>query len=285
MNRLQDRVALITGSTRGIGEAIARTMAAEGAAVIVTGRNAGDGKRVADEITSEGGTASYIPLDLSNEHSVTDCVAQAVAHHGRLDILVNNAAPTDHVTGATTGQDGRLVDKSDGCIIDLDTASWRNVLTPGLDGIFWTLRQAIPAMLASGGGSIVNISSTASLLGIAGMDAYTATKGALNALTRSIAVTYAPTIRCNSIVVGTIKTSATAPLLAQPGVHDAIRNTILLRRVATPDAVAKPVVFLASDDAEYITGQLLGVDGGVSIQLAVPEVGAAFAEPVAVGGQ
>jgi NAD(P)-dependent dehydrogenase (short-subunit alcohol dehydrogenase family) len=276
--RLTGKVAIVTGSTRGLGAAVAREMAKEGASLAITGRNSDDGERIAREITDAGGTAAFIRLDLADEASVQRCVQETVQRFGKLNVLVNNAAPTEYITGATTGKDGKLIDKADGSVAALSTDGWRKVMTAGLDGLFWTLHYSIPPILEAGGGSIVNISSTASLLGIGGTDAYTATKGAMNALTRSVAVNYAPTIRCNTLVAGAFATEGLAPLLSVPEINQAFLDTILHDRIADPSAMAGPVIFFASDESYYITGQCLPVDGGMSIKMAVPKLSGAMPE-------
>jgi NAD(P)-dependent dehydrogenase (short-subunit alcohol dehydrogenase family) len=270
--RTQGKVALVTGSTRGLGAAIAQELAHEGASVAVTGRNATQGAEVADAIVAAGGTAVYVPLDLSDEQSVAACVQQTVRTFGHLDVLVNNAAPTDLVSGATASDDGQMREKADGNVVELTTDAWRKMMAVGLDGLFWTLKHGIAEMLQDGGGgAIVNISSNVTLLGVTGADAYTAMKGAMNTLTRSLAVSYVPRIRCNAVVAGSFTTAALAPLLNVPEVKRALEASILLGEIAEPHVIAPAVVFLASDDSRYITGQLLPVDGGQTLRFPLPD--------------
>ena len=275
MDRLKGKVALVTGGTRGLGEAIALELAREGAKVAVTGRNAEGGQRVVKAIKDAGGEATFFRIDLADEKTVETCVKDVVAHFGALHVLVNNAAPTEHISGAIESKDGNLVNKSDGSVTDMTTDRWRNVMVAGLDGFFWTLKYAIPAMQKSGKGSIVNISSSVSLLGIAHVDAYTATKGAMNAMTRSIAVEYAPHIRCNTVVAGPFLTAGLAPVIQNPATRKAFLETLLTDYIAEPSAIAPAVVYFASDESAYCTGQLLPVDGGLSIKMAVPNFSAA----------
>jgi len=271
--RLEGKVALVTGSTRGIGEQIAYGCAREGAKVVVTGRRVDDGKKVVENIRSEGGIAEFFPTDLTNEDTIIKCVEDVVATFGSLDVLVNNAAPTDHVTGASTGTDGKMSDKVDAPIGELSTESWRKVMTAGLDGLFWVLRYSIPAMQKSGGGTIVNISSIASIQGVGGTDAYVASKGAMNSLTRSIAVNYGKdNIRCNCLVAGAFATPGAAAYLADPVVKKAFLETILVSDIAQPSDMIAPVIFFASDDSSYITGQLLPIDGGLTVNMPVPKL-------------
>lgn len=271
--RLEGKIALITGSTRGIGEQLAYGFAKEGAKVAVTGRKVEDGLRVVDTIRKGGGVAEFIPIDLTNEQSVADCVAKTVSHFGGLTVLINNAAPTDHVTGATTGHDGKMSDKADTDVANLTTEQWRKIMTAGLDGLFWVLKYSVPAMQQSGGGSIVNISSIASIQGVGGTDAYTVTKGGMNSLTRAVAVNYAKdNIRCNCLVAGAFATPAAAPLLNDPVMKQAFLDTMLAKDVAPPSAMVGPAVFFASDESWYITGQLLPVDGGLTVKMPIPKL-------------
>lgn len=262
---LQAKIALVTGSTRGIGEEIAHGLAREGANVVVTGRNVEDGARVVAAIRSEGGRAEFVAVDLASEDSIAACVTKTVALFGGLDVLVNNAAPTEFIAGQEGG---------DASVTELTTEGWRKVMTVGMDGLFWMLRAAIPEMKKSGGGSIVNISSVASIQGRGGYDGYTAIKGAMNSLTRSIAVNYGPdNIRCNCLVVGPVLTPGAAASLDQaPTLRQAIADTLLTSDIATPDAISGPVVFFASDASYYITGQQLTVDGGMSIKMPIPKL-------------
>jgi meso-butanediol dehydrogenase / (S,S)-butanediol dehydrogenase / diacetyl reductase len=268
VGRMDSKVALVTGSTRGLGEAIARRFAAEGAAVVVTGRSIDDGQRVAKEIDAAGGRAEYVPFDLASEESVRTALDTAVELFGGLNVLVNNAAPTDLITGAG----GAMTEKHDHRITEITTEGWRGILAPGLDGLFWTLKYGITQMLAAGGGSIINISSTVSTQGAGGLAAYTACKGAMNSLTRSIAVDYQPTIRCNCLIGGPFLTEAMKPLMTYPRFRDAFNDSVLTATVGEPDDMAQAAVFFASDESKYITGQLLPVDGGYSVPMHAPDI-------------
>jgi NAD(P)-dependent dehydrogenase (short-subunit alcohol dehydrogenase family) len=270
MDRLRNKVALVTGSTRGLGRAIAEVFAAEGARVVVTGRTVSDGKNVVDNIQSNGGTAEFVPLDLASEDSVKAAMDKAVECFGSLDILVNNAAPTEFITGSASGE---LADKVDNIVTEISTEDWRKITIPSIDGLFWCLKYSIPKMQQAGAGSIVNISSTASIRSTSGMDAYTASKGAMNALTASIAFNYRPLIRCNCLVAGLFATEGLAPLLADPVLDAAFKEVVLTPRIGDPLDIAYAATFLASDESAYITGQLLPVDGGIGVYMPIPKIG------------
>jgi meso-butanediol dehydrogenase / (S,S)-butanediol dehydrogenase / diacetyl reductase len=244
--RLRDKVAFISGSTRGIGRTMAEMFAAEGAQVVVTGRTVDRGEKVARRIRDAGGDATFIPLDVSDENSVRDALDATVARYGRLTTLVNNAAPTDLVA------DGMKQ------MHELSTDEWEAILRTALTGnVFWATKYAISHLTAAGGGSVVNVSSGGSIVGVPGISAYSASKGGMNALTRTIAVEYAPVgIRCNTIVVGRVVSYAQDRGPAP---------TRELSRVGNPADVANAAIWLCADESEWITGSTVTADGGVSI--------------------
>ncbi len=264
--RLAGKVALITGSTAGCGRAIAIRFAAEGAKVMVTGRNREAGAAVLEEIRAAGGQARFHPADLGVESEVEALVAETVAAFGRLDILVNNASPTK----LQRGQDWR-----DGPMVEIETDEMEAIWRPALYGFFWVCRRGIAAMLEGGGGSVVNISSTTSLKGVAGTAAYTAAKGAINALTRSMAVEYGRQgVRVNAIVLGLILTSDTARKWTEDPVTGPILRERQLLPWGRPQDIANAALFLASDESAFITGALLVADGGASINASFPSAAA-----------
>jgi len=249
--KLQDKVALITGSTRGIGEETARRMAAQGAAVVVTGRNKSRGERVAESIEESGGRALFVQTDVGVEEDVRNAVAAAVSAFGGLDILVNNAAPTDLMATQTT----RLTEVSH--------QEFDDVMRVGLYGTVWACKYAIPEMVNRGGGSIVNISSIAAIRGLPGVCAYSCSKGAMNALTRQLALDYSPErIRVNTIVVGAIMNEMSSGVLATPEAVAAMESIHLTGRLGDNRDIAFLSVFLASDESGFITGNEFIADGG-----------------------
>jgi NAD(P)-dependent dehydrogenase (short-subunit alcohol dehydrogenase family) len=252
--RLAGKRALVTGSTRGIGESIATTLAEQGAHVAVTGRSVQDGERVAAKIVQAGGQANFVPLDLADEQSVADAISRAAELLGGLDVLVNNAAPTEPIQNA------------DGPLVEITTERWRRITVPAIDGLAWTIRYAMPVLLKSPSASIVNISSLAGITGMMGRAAYVTTKGAMNALTRAVAADYAPTVRCNALVAGAFLTPGMAPLVSVPEVRKAFEANTLVGRIGDPREMAQVVAFFASDESSFITGQCLPVDGGQSIR-------------------
>lgn len=249
MNRLTGKVALITGGNAGIGEAVANRFAKEGAAVVVTGRRKTELERVVRGIEQNGGRALAVAGSVTDETHAQAAVRQAVLTFGRLDILVNNAG---------IGEFGKRIHET-------DDAAWLQVLDVNLTGVFRMTRAAVPAMLKQGG-SIVNISSIASLVGIPSLPAYAASKGALDALTRSIAIDYAKEgIRCNVVNPGLIDTPMAAPLMANPEMLQPILSHYAIRRAGTPEEVAHLVLYLASDEAAWVTGGTFPIDGGMTI--------------------
>jgi NAD(P)-dependent dehydrogenase (short-subunit alcohol dehydrogenase family) len=264
--RLADKVAIVTGSTRGIGRATAIRFAAEGAGVIITGRSEDEGKEVERQIVEAGGTATYVRTDLANEDDVKAMVKAAVDGYGKLTTLVNNAAPTE-LMGP-----GRL----DRRVTELENDAWDSIMLVALKAVVWACKYSIPEIANAGGGTIVNISSAASLLGTPGLDTYTAAKGALNTLTRSMAVEYAPdNIRSNCIVSGMVLTSEGAFKMMEDPVIGGATKAMHLTRLGLPEDIANAALFLASDESAFITGAVIPVDGGVTARMPVPDISAA----------
>lgn len=249
MNRLAGKVALVTGGNAGIGEAIAKVFAREGAAVLITGRRKEELDRVVREIVQQRGQAAAVAGSVTDETHARAAVAQAVRQFGALDILINNAG---------VGEFGRRIH-------ELDDDTWARVLDVNLTGVVRMTRAAVVEMLKRRRGSIVNISSIASVVGIPQLPAYAASKGGLDALTRSIAIDYASDgIRCNVVNPGLVATPMAAPLMANPEQLDPILSRYPLRRPGTPEEVANMVLYLASDEAAWVTGGTYMVDGGMT---------------------
>jgi 3-oxoacyl-[acyl-carrier protein] reductase len=257
----------VTGSTRGVGEAVARRLAEAGVSVVITGRSQEDGSALERDITVGGGTARYVPMDIGVEPQVEAAVQRTVEAFGGLDILVNNAAPTDHIMA---GVDKRAT--------ELTTEDLSAMLIPGLYGQFWACKYALPHLAASGHGAIVNISSMGALVGLPRMPAYSMSKGALNALSRQIAVDYAPEgVRSNTIVIGyVLSPPVLAKVMDHPKVGPALMNATLTKP-GTPEDVAEAALFLASDSARYITGSEVNLDGGLLATRDLPDIPSAFA--------
>ncbi len=244
--RLDGKVALISGGARGMGAAEARLFAAEGAKVVLGDLLEAEGRRVEAEIAEAGGDAVFTRLDVTSADDWRRAVDAAVERYGKLDILVNNA-------GIWEG----------GSVEEQSEDAWDRVMDINGKGVFLGTRAAIPAMRAAGGGSIVNISSVAGLIGSAGATAYNASKGAVRLLTKSTAIQYAAQgIRCNSVHPGPIQTMMLDEVYPDEATRQGRESAIPLGRLGEMDDVALGVLFLASDEASYMTGSELVIDGG-----------------------
>ena len=264
--RLDGKVALITGSTRGIGRAVAERFALEGAKVVVTGRTKSTGTAVERAIRDAGGEAAYVQSDLAHEDGVARAVQTAVDRYGGLTTLVNNVAPTDLVGPG----------RGDRSLAEITDDAWDSIMTVALKQLVWCARHAVPHLASGDGASVVNISSAASMRGTPGIDAYTAAKGAINALTRSLAVELAPHgIRVNTIVCGMVLTSDGAFKMMEHPVIGPATRALHLTRLGLPEDIANVALFLASDEAAYVTGVNLPADGGLLAKMAVPDISAA----------
>jgi NAD(P)-dependent dehydrogenase (short-subunit alcohol dehydrogenase family) len=251
--RLQGEVAIITGSgARGTGTAIARHFVQEGAKVVVTGRNVETGEGVAKELQNEGGDAVFIRADLAERDQVEALVQGAVDAFGSLTVLVNNMG------GARMGG-------GDGAIADVQDDAWNFAIQVNLTGFMYICRAAVPHMLAAGHGAIVNITSRTALRGCPGLSAYTAVKGAQEALTRAMAMDYGRQgIRVNSIAPGYIMEKEK---LAGNAVFEERAQHMLpmhLTRMPTVDDIAAASVYLASDESGSTTGVCIPIDSGGS---------------------
>lgn len=244
--RLENKVALISGGARGMGAVEAKLFAQEGAKVIIGDMLEDEGRKVEAEINEAGGECVFVFLDVSSEEAWRNAVNEAVTRYGKLDILVNNAGIyRAHNVEETTEEE------------------WDQVMDINAKGVFLGTKHAIPAMRDAGGGSIVNISSIAGLVGSRETTAYTASKGAVRLLTKSTAIQYASVgIRANSVHPGTIETPMTEGLLAQEGKRADRMNRTPLKRLGRPEDVAYGALFLASDEASFMTGSELVIDGG-----------------------
>jgi len=251
MNRLQGKVALVTGGGAGMGAAIAKAFAREGAAVVITGRRKELLDKVVADIAGAQGRALAVAGSVADESHAREAVEQAVRTFGRLNVLVNNAG---------IGAFGKLVHET-------DDATWDDVLAINLTGAFRMTRASVPAMLKAGGGSIVNMSSIASLVGIPMLAAYAATKGGLDALTRCTAIDYAKQgIRCNAVNPGLVDTPMAAGLINDPEKMAWVMNMYPLNRPGKPEEVASLVLYLASDESAWVTGAHFPIDGGMTAQ-------------------
>ncbi len=252
MARLEGKVALISGGARGQGAAEALLFAREGAKVVIGDILDDEGKQIEAQIAELGGDATYIHLDVTSAADWDAAVQTAIDRYGRLDILVNNAGIGGHGGG----------------IENATLENWDTTLDINAKGVFLGTKAAIPAMRDAGGGSIVNISSIAGLIGLGtGNPAYAASKGAVRLLTKSTAVQHAPdNIRCNSVHPGMIVTAMTEATLADPERRRYWDDRIPLGRLGTVDDIANGVLFLASDNSSFVTGSELVIDGGVVAQ-------------------
>jgi NAD(P)-dependent dehydrogenase (short-subunit alcohol dehydrogenase family) len=250
MNRLEGKVAIVTGGSAGIGEAVAKRFAEEGAAVVITGRRQSELDRVISGIRHNKGKGLAVAGSVTDEAHIKEVTQRALDSLGRIDILVNNAG---------VGDFGKRIHET-------DDASWQMMLDVNLTGVFRMTRAVVSQMLKQGKGAIVNVSSVASLVGIPGAPAYAASKGGLDALTRALAIDYARDgIRCNVVNPGLIDTPMATPLMSNPDLLQPILSHYALRRPGTPEEVANMVLFLASDEAGWVTGGTFTIDGGMTV--------------------
>ena len=251
--RLDGKVTIITGGGSGMGRTAAELFAKEGARVVVADFSEASGRETIAQVLAAGGQATFVKADVSNEADARGMVQHAVATYGRVDVLYNNAG---------------VMPEADHSVIDTDTDTWDKVMAVNVRGVYLACKYAIPPMLANKRGSIINVSSFVALLGCSvPQDAYTASKGAILALTRSLAVQFAPNgIRTNAILPGPVET----PLLMEWLVKDDQAKKIRLARnpsgrFGKPDEVVSMAVYLASDESAWTNGASLVIDGGISI--------------------
>jgi len=249
---LDGKVGLVTGGGMGIGRAICEAFAREGASVVVADFNEAAGQETVSAINESGGKALFVKADVSNEEQVKAAVAVAIERFGRLDIACNSAA----------------VSRGSGPIHQFEKGVFDATLELCLTNTWLCMKYEIEAMLAGGGGSIVNISSNASLRGQANNTAYAAAKGGVNILTKSSASEYgAQGIRINAVSPGVIRTPGIEKYFSeQPKMAEGLKRAAAMNRLGEPEEIAEAVVFLCSERASFITGQLLSVDGGGAVK-------------------
>ena len=247
MGRLEGKVALISGGSRGQGAVEAKLFAQEGARVVLGDILDEEGKRVEREITEMGCEAVYVHLDVTSEEDWAKAIATTETKFGKLDVLVNNA-------GVSIGKRG---------IEDTTVDHWDHIMEVNVKGVFLGTKCAIPAMRRAGGGSIINISSTAGIVAIGRSAAYNATKGAVRVFSKATAIQHAKDrIRCNSVHPGPIDTPFLQDLMDNPVLLQERLKKVPLGRIGTPEDVAYGVLYLASDESSYVTGSELVIDGG-----------------------
>ena len=249
-NTFENEVVYITGASAGIGYATAQLCLQYGATVVITGRNKDNLDKAQKELLKVSSKVVAHNVDVSIESEIDDSLEEIYKSFGKVDGLINNA-PSIHA----------------GKIVDLDLAAWRTNFKANLDAVFLTTKKVLPWMQEAKKGSIVNVASVVGLKGVAYMSAYGAAKAGLINFTRATAIESAPHVRVNCIIPGAVMTPATERAIPDDKLMEATVNTIPLKRIAGPAELAKPIAFLLSSDASFITGASLVVDGGKTADL------------------
>jgi NAD(P)-dependent dehydrogenase (short-subunit alcohol dehydrogenase family) len=255
MNRVEEKVAIVTGGSHGIGKSTCEVLAQEGAKVAITDVKDDDGKNVAKAIQSSGGTADYWHLDVSQESEVEAVFRQIQDKWGKIDVLVNNAG----ISGPNKPTH------------EVEASEWRSLLAINVDGVFFCTKHAVKAMLDNGGGSIINLSSIYGIVGAPDSPAYHASKGAVRLMSKTDALLYAKDkIRVNSVHPGFVWTPMVENYLRQEGDVEAGRKKLAqlhpIGHVGEPTDVAYGILYLASDESKFVTGSELVIDGGYTAQ-------------------
>ena len=249
MKQFTNKVAIVTGGGSGIGKAAALELAAQGAAVVIANRNAQAGEQTVKEITDAGGTATFIQTDVSKEAQVKNLVEKTIATYGRLDLAFNNAG----------------IEQPPMPLPEQSEALYQQVMDINVKGVWLCLKHQIPAMLVNGGGSIVNTSSFSGAIAFATIPLYVASKHAVVGLTKSVALEYAKNnIRVNAILPGSVEDTGTfeRSFGGNQASIDWARSIHPIGRLATPKEIANAAVFLLSDQASFVTGHAMLIDGG-----------------------
>jgi NAD(P)-dependent dehydrogenase (short-subunit alcohol dehydrogenase family) len=256
--RFAEKVILITGATSGVGRATANRIAAEGGKVVLAARGQEVGDALAAGIRATGGEAVFVPTDVTVEAEVAELVRQAVSRYGRLDGAFNNVGAPTAISPVT----------------EIDGEAWHADLALNLSSVFYGLKHQIPALRAGGGGAIVNNASALGVVGQAGMASYSAAKHGVVGLTRSAALeTAAAGIRVNALITGGVDTPLLRALTRanlDPASEESLRATVAMHplgRIAQPDEIAAFAMFLLSDEARFVTGAALAIDGGITAGL------------------
>jgi NAD(P)-dependent dehydrogenase (short-subunit alcohol dehydrogenase family) len=252
--KLENKVAIVTGAGKGIGWGIAKVFSQEGAKVVVVDWDEEAGKKTAEEIRQSGGDALFVNCDVSNEEQVKAMVQATLDKYGRIDVLVNNAGIGVYLP-----------------VLEATSEDWDHCLAVNLKGVFLCSKYAIPHMQTVGKGAIVNISSVHAHATVNGVAPYAASKGGITALTRNMAIDYGPAIRVNAIAPGWVLTPLIQSIFDSyddPAEQQRlVEQRQVMKRIGRPEDIGHAAAFLASDEASFITGTQLFVDGGLTAQL------------------